>query len=442
MEAAHLDPPWANMIESLERQLDSFNPELRRQALSALQQRAEAGEIALARMDSAVNLHVHTSFSYNAYGYSPSKFAWLARKTGLAAGGIVDFDVLDGVDEFMAAGRTIGLKTCASMESRVFVPEFADRVLNSPGEPGIAYHMGVGFPRAVEHPVLAQMRSAASQRTRDMVERVNKFMAPVKLDYERDVIPLTPKGNVTERHLCVAFEQKAAHVFPNDSQRAAYWKEKLGEAPAGPQLQNQLRARTMKKGGVGYVQPGKGSFPLMSDMNQFVLASGAIPTLTWLDGTSEGEKCIDELFAVAIASGAAALNVIPDRNCTPGVKDQKLKNLYEVVELAQKHDFPVLAGTEMNSPGNKFVDSFDTAELAPLAPVFLRSAHIFYAHSVLQRAGGLGYLSSWAKRSFPNTSAKNEFFSSLGRKLDPQREDCLGSLNENTTLETILRAAS
>ena len=52
----------------------------------------------------------------------------------------------------------------------------------------------------------------------------------------------------------------------------------------------------MKKGGVGYVQPGKGSFPLMADMNRFVLESGAIPTLTWLDGTSEGEKAIEELF--------------------------------------------------------------------------------------------------------------------------------------------------
>ena len=69
-----------------------------------------------------------------------------ARKAGLAFAGIVDFDVLDGADEFLAAGRLIGLKTCVSLESRVFVPEFATRVINSPGEPGVSYHMGVGFP--------------------------------------------------------------------------------------------------------------------------------------------------------------------------------------------------------------------------------------------------------------------------------------------------------
>jgi hypothetical protein len=33
-----------------------------------------------------------------------------------------------------------------------------------------------------------------------------------------------------------------------------------GDVPtAGAKLQNLIRAKTMKKGGVGYVQPGKGS---------------------------------------------------------------------------------------------------------------------------------------------------------------------------------------
>ena len=93
-------------------------------------------------------------------------------------------------------------------------------------------------------------------------------------------------------------------------------------AITGAKLQNLIRAKTMKKGGVGYVQPGKGSFPLMADMNRYVLESGAIPTLTWLDGTADGEKSLDELFATGIASGAAALNIIPDRK-RPCFGDQK-----------------------------------------------------------------------------------------------------------------------
>jgi hypothetical protein len=417
------------MTDSLEQKLDSFDAAQRHRALAALWRKAGDGLVTLPEPGTAVNLHAHTFFSYNAYGYSPSKFAWLARKAGLAAAGIVDFDVLDGLEEFLQAGRLLGLKTCVSLESRAFVPEFAARVINSPGEPGIAYHMGVGFTSAAPHPFLTQMRRAAAQRTRDLLLRVNRFMQPVELDYEKDVLAITPQGNATERHLCEAFERKAARVFPDPALRAAFWKQKLGDAPSpGPKLQNLIRARTMKQGGVGYVQPGEGSFPLMADMNRFVLESGAIPTLTWLDGGSEGEKCIEELFEVGMASGTAALNIIPDRNYTLGLRDQRLQNLHDVVALAEKHYFPIIVGTEMNSPGNKFVDSFETAELKPLLPVFLRGAHIFYAHSVLQRQSGLGYLSPWAAKAFPALPAKNDFFERLGRALEPAKENQLRGL--------------
>lgn len=427
------------MTDSLEQQLDSFDPAQRLRALVALWRQVEDGTIPLPTPGADINLHAHTFFSYNAYGYSPSKYAWLARKAGLAVAGIVDFDVLDALEEFLEAGRFIGLKTCVSLESRTYVPEFSTRVINSPGEPGISYHMGVGFTSAAPHPFLAEMRGAAAQRTRALLGRVNTFMRPVELDHEKDVVTLTPKGNATERHLCEAFERKAAQVFPDPAQRAAYWQEKLGESPpAGAKLQNLLRTRTMKKGGVGYAQPGEGSFPLMSEMNRFVLESGAIPTLTWLDGTSEGEKSLDEFFQVGMATGAAALNIIPDRNYTPGVKDQKLRNLYEVVAMAEKHHFPIVVGTEMNSPGNKFVDSFGTEELKPLLPIFQRSAYIIYAHSVLQRQSGMGYLSTWAKTTFTSVPGKNKFFEKLGRQLRPELEDKLRHLNAQETPAQIL----
>jgi len=423
------------MIESLEKQLDSFDSAQRRAALRALLQAAPA----LPKPGTDINLHSHTFFSYNAYGYSPSKFAWLARKAGLAVAGVVDFDVLDALEEFLEAGQLAGLKTCVSLESRVFVPEFATRVINSPGEPGIAYHMGVGFTRAVKNPFLDEMRAAASQRTRDLLARVNAFLRPVELDFEKEVAPLTPNGNATERHLCEAFERKAAQVFPDAAQLAAFWKEKLGEAaPAGVKLHNLIRSKTMKKGGVGYVQPGQGSFPLMADMNRFVLESGAIPTLAWLDGTTDGEKRMEELFEVGRASGVAALNIIPDRNYTPGVKDQKLQNLYDVVALAEKNHFPIIVGTEMNAAGNKFVDAFGTAELKPLVPVFLRGAHIVYAHSVLQRQSGLGYLSAWAKKHFASPVAKNDFYEQLGRELQPALENRLSGLTAEATPAQIL----
>jgi len=425
--------------EQLERQLDDFDRSRRREALTLLWRGVQSGDDVLPEPGVEVNLHAHTFFSYNAYGYSPSKFAWLARKAGLAVAGIVDFDVLDGADEFLEAGRLIGLKTCASLESRVFVPEFATQAINSPGEPGVAYHMGVGFPGSLSHPFLTEMRSAAQKRTRDMLARVNAYLDPVQLDFERDVTPLTPNGNATERHLCEAYQRKAVEVFPDAGRRAAFWTERLGDAPAASaKLQGLIRAKTMKQGGVGYIAPDSGSFPQMAKMNRFVIEAGAIPTMAWLDGASEGEQRMEEFIEVAKSSGTAALNVIPDRNYTPGLPDLKIQNLYKVVVLAEKVGFPIVVGTEMNAPGQKFVDSFSSEELKPLAPAFLRGAYIVYAHSVLQRECGLGYLSSWAKDSFSSVAAKNNFFDAAGRALRPDTEKRLSALNAGMTPKQLL----
>ncbi len=428
----------ANSVPELEQALDSFDLATRQNALRLLCERAKCDPQLWPLPKPIVNLHCHTFFSYNACGYSPSSFAWRARRAGLAAAGVVDFDVLDALEEFIDAGKLIGLKTCVSLETRVFVSEFATRVINSPGEPGIAYHMGVGFTSLPQSnrgkAFLDSMRRTVESRNRDLVARVNTFTRPVELDYDRDVLPLTPKGNATERHICEAYERKAAKVFLAKDALSAFWKEKLGDCPADSvKLQALIRSKTMKRGGLGYVQPGEGAFPRMADMNHFVLECGAIPTLTWLDGTSDGEKSIEELLAVAKSTGAAALNIIPDRNFTPGVKDQKVRNLYEVVAIAEKHHFPIIVGTEMNAPGNKFVDSFEAAELAPLVPAFLKGAYIAYAHSVLQRHARLGYLSAWSRKTFPTVAAKNEHYEKLGRELQPANENRLRGLAADVT---------
>jgi len=430
-------------IERLEQKLDSFDSAERKQALVGLYEQVKSGRVTLPKAGTDVNLHCHTFFSYNCYGYSPSKFAWLSRKAGLAVVGVVDFDVLDGLEEFLESARLLNLKASVGLETRVFVPEFADKVINSPDEPGIAYHIGAGFPTAHMtgwlKDFLDNLKKTAQKRNLGLMQRVNKYLSPVELDYEQDVLPLTPAGNPTERHICLGFARKAARVFANNEQLAKFWSDKLSvdaeslDLPEGRELLDIIRARTMKRGGVGYVQPDAGAFLKMAEMNRFVLAAGGIPVLAWLDGTSDAESRIKRLLEVAMESGAAAVNIIPDRNYTPGVKDKKLENLYQVVELAEKLHLPVIVGTEMNSPGQKFVDSFDSQELSPLVPIFLKGAHIFYAHSVLQRKCGLGYCSEWANKNFKNTAEKNEFFQDLGSLLEPAEDDELDGLTEDVT---------
>ena len=440
------------MIEELEQQLDSLDAGQRKQTLLSLLDQVKAGKIALPETGQFVNIHCHTFFSYNAYGYSPTKFAWLARKAGLAVVGTTDFDVLDALDEFREACRLLGLKGCSGLETRVYVPEFSTRVINSPGEPGISYHMGVGFPTskapASQREFLKGLKETAQQRNRDLMERVNKHLSPVELDYEADVLTLTPAGNATERHMCVAYARKARDTFGEGTEELAqFWSQKLGTdakklgLPEGRDLINTIRSKTMKRGGVGYVQPDSGSFPNMADTNRFILAAGGMPVHTWLDGSSDGEQAIEELLDVAMSTGAVALNVIPDRNYTPGSQDQKVKNPYHRMEAAKKRQRGLGESTGRDSPGQRVVDDFSSAELAPLLPAFLTGAHIVYAHSVLQRQCGLGYTSPWADKYFGPAERKNAFFEQVGATLKPAREDELAELGDASSPKDVLKVA-
>jgi hypothetical protein len=416
--------------ELLEEQLDSFDAAVRRDALERLMAMAESGEIDLPEQTDRFNMHCHSFFSYNGYGWSPSRLAWQGRVEGLCAIGLVDFDVLEGVEEFLrACGRT-GLRRHAGMETRIYVPEFGGRVINSPGEPGICYHMGVGFTACEVHdedrPLLSEFREKAQMRNRGMADRINAHLKPAAIDFDADVMPLTPAGNPTERHLCMAYDTTGRMVFPERDTRVAFWAEKLGADPEKvaeciddpPVFQGLIRSKMMKSGGPGYAQPDPANYPLLEDVNRLILNNGAIPAFAFLDGTSEGEEAMDELLDVMMNAGAAMVNIIPDRNWNisdPETKRIKVANLNRFIENAKLRHLPIIVGTEMNAYGQRTVDDFDAPELAEHHETFLRGVHIAHAHTLLQQQAGMGYLSPWARDQFTSAAAKNRFYEAVGR---------------------------
>ena len=417
-----------------EPRLNDFDPRVRKAALEELVARTEAEPGLLAPEIEAVNMHCHTFYSYNGWGYSPTALAWLGKRLGLQAMGIVDFDVLDGVDEFLDACETVGLRGGTGLETRVYVPEFADREINSPGEPGVCYQMGLGFAtgqasgRAAE--ILSDLRQRAEHRNRGLLARVNAHLRPAAIDYQTEVLPLTPSGNATERHMLTAYVAAAERAFPQASERAAFWADRLDVERTQvealmedvPAFKNVIRSKLMKRGGVGYVQPGPETFPSVDQLHEMVTLLGALPCFTWLDGTSAGESAIHELLALMIDKGAAAVNIVPDRNwniADPEVKAVKVDNLYQIVELALENDLPLNVGTEMNKLGLKRVDDFETPELAPVRQAFLDGAFFVYGHTVAQRALGIGYQSAWAQAELPTRRERNTFYTELGRRVEP-----------------------
>ncbi|MDK2896447.1 MAG: hypothetical protein PWP04_567 [Candidatus Atribacteria bacterium] len=441
-----------NNLKDLENKLDSFEWNERRGAFLQLVTKLKKGEISFPPPAPRVNLHFHTFFSFNAYGYSPLHVIWKAKEIGLSMAGSVDFDVLDALPEFQWGGLEVGLPFSSGIETRIYLPQFPDLEFSSPNEPGVAYYMGNGFTRLPEEnseagQVLAFLKQVAQKRNLKVIEKVNHYLDPVQIDYQKDVLPLTPSGNPTERHIVIAYARKAEEILPDEENRLLFWSERLDEGREAisqllqtpPDFYDLIRLKLMKFGGVGYVKPDVGDFPSQEQVNKLIFGLGALPSFSWLSGFPSGERDPKFLLDFCLSNQIETLFLIPDRSWN--VEDEKerepkLKNLYAITEECQKRAVPVFVGTELNKYGQKLVDDFDSPYLKPLSPYFLESAWLLWGHVVMEISSFRGYNSSWAKKSLPDRKKRNTFFARLGESTPADRE-AIKKIGEISTSELI-----
>jgi hypothetical protein len=335
------------------------------------------------------------------------------------------------------------VRAAVGFESRVFFREYADQEINSPGEPGVFYFMGMGFtappkPGSKGADVLADMLSRSHTRNRDLIGRINAALEDMALDYDKDVIPLTPEENATERHIVRAYYDKSLATFGDGA--AAFWASKLGLDPVDTAekisdvnaFNDLLRSKLMKKGGAGYAQPDENTFPLLDDVIGMIQECRAIPMSAWLDGTRAGEANPVEQLECLKAKGVVAVNIIPDRNWN--VKDAEtatklVRELNRYIAAAKSFDMPINVGTELNKPGQRFVDDFSSEALKPYHQDFLEGAQVMVGHTRLLRWADYSYIDQVAEEDYPMRSARNEFFASVGALPGPDAET-LAKLND------------
>ena len=161
-----------------------------------------------------INNHIHTTYSFSPY--SPTAAVYAARAEGLCTAGIIDHDSIAGAREFLAAAKLVGMPVTVGMECRVSMNGTAieGKRTNNPDQAGVSYMTIQSVPH--EHieelnDWFAPYRAARGRRNRKMVENINALLDGIRLDYDRDVLPLTQAadgGGVTERHLMYALAKK------------------------------------------------------------------------------------------------------------------------------------------------------------------------------------------------------------------------------------------
>lgn len=417
-----------NDSERLLTALNAFDPDARRKAFEHVLQ---ASREKLPPTGTNVNMHLHSFFSYNAAGWSPSRLVWEAHQAGLYAAGLCDFDVVDGLEEFLECAALAGLRGTVNVETRVYIPELAAVDINSPGEPGVAYIMGGGFFRMPSREssagqALEGYRARAGARNESLIARINTQVPEIAIDYAKDVQPLTPSGNATERHIVRAYVQQAQTVYPELTKRTLFWARVLDRERDVvatlqqdiPAFEEAVRSRFAKRGGLGYEQPSPGTFPGIDAFVNWVLDCGAMPLTTWLDGTNPGEADAEDLLDLMTAKGCVGVNIIPDRNWNVSDPDRQRRLvdcLDAFVAAAVKRNQPVNIGTEMNKDGLPFYDDLDGPVLKRYRECFLAGAAIMTGHTILGRYADCPYTGPRAQAEFGLPADRNRFFESVGR---------------------------
>ena len=103
--------------EHLVQNLNSFHYTKRMAALTRLKGLKTTNREELQN----VNMHFHSFYSYHAEFWSPARIAWESKQRALYASGIIDFDVLSGLEAFFEAGEVLGLRTNVGIETRAYL---------------------------------------------------------------------------------------------------------------------------------------------------------------------------------------------------------------------------------------------------------------------------------------------------------------------------------
>lgn len=288
-----------------------------------------------------VNAHIHTPYSFSAFGSIPEALDKAAAE-GVRVVGINDFYTTEGFREWHDGCTERALYPLFGIELIALDTGMQSKGLriNDPGNPGRIYLSGKGlaYPPKTDKETygeLARLRSEANAQTARMCEKLNKHLRSeglnIQLDFNQIKSKLT-RGLVRERHLAKALRQA---LYPDADNPAA--------------LENDLRSRLLKAGGPAFVPEEPSAFLPVKSIQGIIEAAGGLVTYPFLGDNAKGgftdfeedlQKAADQLRALGIRSA----EFITTRNSTAVLEQYSayLEDEGFIVSFGSEHNTPAM----------------------------------------------------------------------------------------------------
>lgn len=141
-----------------------------------------------------IDLHAHTTYSDGTV--SPTELVELARDLGLSAVAVTDHDIVDGVEEALAAGERLGVEVVPGVELSL---EWEDRTLHLLG------YFFCELPTEELHEALAKLRHYRDVRNERILDRLAVLGYPVE---PQVVAQIADGGAVGRPHIGEAMRRR------------------------------------------------------------------------------------------------------------------------------------------------------------------------------------------------------------------------------------------
>ena len=360
--------------------LNSKNPRERLAALTLLKRILDKGAIERPEKSEITNNHIHTKYSFSPY--SPSSAVWHGYMAGLASVGIMDHDSLAGAEEFIKAGKIMGIPTTIGYEIRTDWSDtaVAGARINNPDQITSAYITTHGVPHDKideAEKFLKPVRDARNKRNRQETENINEIMNPygITLDFDRDVVPISyfkNGGSITERHMLFALVKKIVAKKGRGAHLINFIQNSLGIILSKKQIEYLLNPKNdiyeydvlnILKGSFVekiYIDASPEEMVPVKTAVEFAHSINAIASYCYLGDVGDsptGDKkaqkfedsYLEDLMQECVNLGFDAVSVMPSRNT--------YEQLSRVMDLCDKYGFMPISGEDINQPRQSFICS-------------------------------------------------------------------------------------
>ena len=372
-----------------------------------------------------VNGHLHSPYSFSAFTDLEQMFE-MATNENIKVLGINDFNTTDGYAEFFKLALKYKIFPIFNIE---FMGMSGDEQvngirINDPNNPGRAYFSGKGLrypaqPDEENKKILNSIVNESFCQVEEMISKLNDFLQQIGSDIRIGIDEIREKWAkelVRERHIAKALRIKIFEEFSTDKKRKIFL-EKLFKniAPQSllddvPALENEIRARLLKKGGVAYAKENEKAFPEIEKVIEIIVNAGGIPCYPVLLDDKNGNYTEYESDPVKLLEklnekNVSSIELIPGRN--------DFNKLKEFVLFFDKNGFVITLGTEHNTPAMEPVTVSCREGKAldrELVSISYRGASVIAAHQYLHARGREGYI----RNDGTSRTDEKEYFEQLG----------------------------